>query len=88
MVDRLPDDQSKIFFGAWVTLEDEEGNEKTYRIVGPDEFNITQQKLSMDSPLAKALLGKRLDDEIVLRKPDGEEVFYITRIEYKDVEST
>ncbi len=88
VVDRLPDDQSKIFFGAWVTLEDEEGNEKTYRIVGPDEFNITQQKLSMDSPLAKALLGKRLDDEIVLRKPDGEEVFYITRIEYKDVEST
>lgn len=75
VVDRLPDDQSKIFFGAWVTLEDEEGNEKTYRIVGPDEFNITQQKLSMDSPLAKALLGKRLDDEIVLRKPDGEEVF-------------
>lgn len=88
VVDRLPDDQSKIFFGAWVTLEDEEGNEKTYRIVGPDEFNITQQKLSMDAPLAKALLGKRLDDEIVLRKPDGEEVFYITRIEYKDVEST
>lgn len=88
VVDRLPADQSKIFFGAWVTLEDEEGNEKTYRIVGPDEFNITQQKLSMDSPLAKALLGKRLDDEIVLRKPDGEEVFYITRIEYKDVEST
>ena len=88
VVDRLPDDQSKIFFSAWVTLEDEEGNEKTYRIVGPDEFNITQQKLSMDSPLAKALLGKRLDDEIVLRKPDGEEVFYIIRIEYKDVEST
>jgi transcription elongation factor GreB len=88
VVDRLPDDQSKIFFGAWVTLEDDEGNEKTYRIVGPDEFNITQQKLSMDSPLAKALLGKRLDDEIVLRKPDGEEVFYITKIEYKDVAST
>lgn len=85
VVDRLPDDHSKIFFGAWVTLEDEEGNEKTYRIVGPDEFNITQQKLSMDSPLAKALLGKRLDDEIVLRKPDGEEVLYITRIEYKNL---
>ena len=85
VVDRLPDDQSKVFFGAWVTLEDEEGNEKTYRIVGPDEFDINQHKLSMDSPLAKALLGKRLDDEIVLRKPDGEEVLYITNIEYKNV---
>ena len=83
VVDRLPDDQSKIFFGAWVTLEDEEGNEKTYQIVGPDEFNVAERKLSMDSPLAKAMLGKRLDDEIVLRKPEGEEFFYITKIEYR-----
>lgn len=83
VVDRLPDDQSKIFFGAWVTLEDEKGNEKTYQIVGPDEFNVAERKLSMDSPLAKAMLGKRLDDEIVLRKPEGEEFFYITKIEYR-----
>ena len=83
VVDRLPDDRSKVFFGAWVTLEDEDGNEKTYQIVGPDEFDVVRQKLSMDSPLAKAMLGKRLDDEIVLRKPEGEEVFYITAIDYK-----
>lgn len=83
MVDRLPDDKTKVFFGAWVTLEDEAGNEKTYQIVGPDEFNIALQKLSMDSPLAKSLLGKRLDDEIVLRKPEGEEIYYISKIEYK-----
>ncbi len=83
VVDRLPEDQSKVFFGAWVTLEDEDGNEKTYQIVGPDEFNVAEQKLSMDSPLAKAMLGKRLDDEIMLKKPEGEEFFYITRIEYK-----
>ncbi len=83
IVDRLPDDKNKVFFGAWVTLEDDEGNEKTYRIVGPDEFDLNQQKLSMDSPLAKAMLGKRLDDEIVLKKPDSEEIFYIVKIEYK-----
>ena len=83
VVDRLPDDKTKVFFGAWITLEDDDGNEKTYQIVGPDEFDIAQQKLSMDSPLAKMLLGKRLDDEIVLRKPEGEETFYITKIEYK-----
>jgi transcription elongation factor GreB len=84
IVDRLPDDKNKVFFGAWVTLEDDEGNEKTYRIVGPDEFDLNQQKLSMDSPLAKAMLGKRLDDEIVLKKPDSEEIFYIVKIEYKN----
>jgi transcription elongation factor GreB len=84
VVDRLPDDKNKVFFGAWVTLEDEVGNEKTYRIVGPDEFDISQQKLSMDSPLAKAMMGKRLDDEIVLKKPEGEEFFYVVKIEYRD----
>lgn len=83
VVDRLPEDQSKVFFGAWVTVEDGDGNEKTYQIVGPDEFNVIQQKLSMDSPLARAMMGKRIDDEIVLKKPEGEECFYITGIEYK-----
>ena len=84
IVDRLPDDKTRIFFGAWVTLEDENGDEKTWQIVGPDEFDLSQQKLSMDSPLARAMLKKQVDDEIVLRKPEGEEVYYITRIEYRD----
>jgi transcription elongation factor GreB len=84
VVDRLPDDKNKVFFGAWVTLEDDNGSQKTYRIVGPDEFDLNQQKLSMDSPLAKAMLGKRLDDEIILKKPEGEEFFYIVKIEYRD----
>ena len=83
VVDRLPEDQSKVFFGAWVTLEDEDGEEQTYQIVGPDEFNVAERKLSMDSPLAKAMMSKRLDDEIVLRKPEGEELYYITAIAYK-----
>jgi transcription elongation factor GreB len=83
VVDRLPEDQSKVFFGAWVTLEDDDGNEKTYQIVGPDEFDVARHKLSMDAPLARAMMGKRVDDEIVLKKPEGEEFLYITRIEYK-----
>lgn len=83
VVDRLPEDQSKVFFGAWVTLEDDDGNENTYQIVGPDEFDVAQKKLSMDAPLARAMMGKRLDDEIVLKKPEGEEFFYITKIEYR-----
>lgn len=83
VVDRLPDDRSKIFFGAWVTLEDDDGHEQTYQIVGPDEFDVARQKLSMDSPLARAMMGKRLEDEIILKKPEGEEFFYITKIEYK-----
>ncbi len=84
VVDRLPEDQSRVFFGAWVTLEDEDGNEHLWQIVGPDEFDVSQRKLSMDSPLAKAMLRKQLDDEIVLRKPEGEEIYYITAIEYRD----
>ena len=61
VVDRAPDDPSKVYFGAWVDLEDEHGEEVSWRIVGPDEFDLAAGKLSMDSPLARALLGKRLD---------------------------
>lgn len=83
IVDRLPEDQNRVFFGAWVTLENEDGEEQTWQIVGPDEFDVSKQKLSMDSPLAKVMLRKQVDDEIVLKKPEGEELYYITRIEYR-----
>jgi transcription elongation factor GreB len=82
VVDRPPDDPSRIFFGAWVTLEDEDGEEKRWRIVGPDEFDLSAGKLSMDSPMARALLGKGLDDEITVNSPSGEQVYYVTGIDY------
>ena len=82
VVQRMPDDTDKIFFGAWVTLEDENGDERQWRIVGPDEFDLSLGKLSMDSPLARALLGKRLDDEIRVHSPSGEQVYYVTGISY------
>ncbi|WP_049721250.1 transcription elongation factor GreB [Gilvimarinus polysaccharolyticus] len=83
IVDRLPSDQSRVLFGAWVTLEDDDGVERCYQIVGPDEFNINEGKISMDSPLAQAMLKKQVDDEVMVRSADNEKNYYISAIEYK-----
>lgn len=82
VVEELPADRDRVFFGAWVTVEDETGERQTYRIVGPDEFDLSQRKLSMDSPLARALLGKRIDDDIVFNSPSGERELYIAAVSY------
>ncbi|KAA1192748.1 transcription elongation factor GreB [Pseudohalioglobus sediminis] len=82
VVARPPDDTSRIRFGAWVTLEDTGGEEKRWRIVGPDEFDLRAGRLSMDSPMARAMLGKGVDDEVVVHSPAGEQVFYIVDISY------
>lgn len=82
VVSALPADQTKIYFGAWVTVEDEAGSEHTYRIVGPDEFDLTAGKVSMDAPLARALLGKCQDDDVVLRTPAGVQELYIVNVRY------
>ena len=87
VVQRIPDDTDKIFFGAWVTLEDAIGGEKLWRVVGPDEFDLSLGKLSMDSPLARALLGKRLDDEIRVHSPSGEQIYFVTDIRYGESEN-
>ena len=83
VVSRPPDDQQRVFFGAWVTLEDDDGTEVRYRVVGPDEFDLKLDKLSMDSPLARSMLGKRLDDQVVVHSPDGEKLWYVTAINYE-----
>ncbi len=82
VVDRTPDDREKVFFGAWVTLEDENGKEVKYRIVGPDEFNVKEGLISMDSPVARALIGKRLDDEIEIQQMEEWVTYYIVQINY------
>ncbi len=82
VVDHIPEDQDQVYFGAFVTLEDEDGEEVEYRIVGPDEFNIDDGKLSMDSPLGKAILGKRVEDEINFSSPKGMRVLFISKIRY------
>jgi transcription elongation factor GreB len=82
VIDRPPDNTDKIYFGAWVSLEDEAGEERRWRIVGPDEFDLGQGLLSMDSPMARSLLGKGVDDEITVHSPSGEKTYYVTAIRY------
>ncbi|MES2818991.1 MAG: transcription elongation factor GreB [Pseudomonadota bacterium] len=81
-VSEHPSDPHKVYFGAWVTLEDEDGIEVRYRIVGPDELDLRQQLISIDSPLARALLGKALDAEVRVQAPTGEKCWYIVAIDY------
>lgn len=84
IVDRIPDDQSRVFFGAWITLLNNQDEEKTVRIVGADEFNISKGWISLNSPMAKALLGKRLDAEVVIETPAGTEHYEIVNIFYSE----
>ena len=81
----LPGDQGAIFFGAWVRLEDEDGNETTYRIAGPDEFDLDKGFISMDSPMAKALMKKRVDDEVSVHTPKGDKLYYVSEISYSEI---
>jgi len=82
-VDRLPDDTSKVFFGAWVELEDSGGNLFRYRIVGPDEFDLKKGFISIDSPMAKALLRKTEGEEVVVNRPQGTDTFVVISIRYE-----
>lgn len=82
IVDQPPADRSKVFFGASVELEDEDGESQTLRIVGPDEIEPKLQHISIDSPMARALLGKTLDDEVVVQAPSGERSYYVVAIGY------
>lgn len=86
VVNRVPDDQHKIYFGAWVRLEDNSGQEYIYRIIGPDEFDPSLGYISMDSPMGKALIGKSLDDEFTLMLPEGEAEYVITEVSYDRIE--
>ncbi|WP_341706219.1 transcription elongation factor GreB [Halopseudomonas sp.] len=82
VVDRPPGDPSRIYFSAWVELEDEDGEVMVVRIVGPDEINPKLQHISIDSPMARALLGKSLDDEVAVQAPGGERLYWVTSIRY------
>lgn len=79
----LPQDTSRVYFGAWVTLEDAQGHDRTLRIVGSDETDPKQGWISLRAPMAKALLGRRLDDEISVQLPGGREHYVIVEIDYR-----
>ena len=71
-----------MFFGAWVTLEDADGKESEHRIVGPDEFDMAEGYISMDAPLARAMMRRALDDEFTVELPGGARTFCIVDIRY------
>jgi transcription elongation factor GreB len=83
IVTEPPTDPSRAFFGAYVTLEDEDGEEVTYRIVGPDESNVEKGWISMEAPVAKALFGKREGDEVMVRRPKGDITYTIAGVRYE-----
>jgi transcription elongation factor GreB len=82
IVDQQPSDPHRVFFGAWITLEASDGESRSHRIVGPDEFDMDPRYISLDAPLGRALLGKRLDDDITLQLADGQQTLTITAIRY------
>ncbi len=82
VVDQPPSDPRVVFFGAWVELEDEAGVRVRHRLVGPDEFDLAPGYLSMDSPLGRALMRRRLDDEFSVETPAGKRTLVVVGIEY------
>jgi transcription elongation factor GreB len=82
IVDRLPDDKSRIYFGATVELEDETGVTHRYRLVGPDELDGGAGYISIDSPMARALLKKRADDEVQITVHGVARRYVIVSVEY------
>lgn len=82
VVDYHPDQAGKVFFGAWVDVENEEGKQLRFRIVGYDEIFDRKDYISIDSPMARALLGKQVDDEAAVRTDAGTVIWFINAIEY------
>jgi transcription elongation factor GreB len=83
IVDQPPADPERVFFGAWVELEAEDGTRRRYRIVGPDEFDMAPGYISMDSPLGRALLRRRIEEEVTVETPVGSRLYLIVAIEYE-----
>lgn len=89
IVDYSPEQDGKVYFGAWVEIENEEGEQKTLRIVGIDEiYDHHPQHISIESPMARALLGKEIDDEIEVHTPSGKKLWYINTIRYEKTENS
>ena len=83
IVEDKPRDPSKVFFAAWVTVEDEDSGDKyQYRLVGSDEIDSALNWISIDSPIARALVGKSIDDQVIVKTPAGERRLVITAIKY------
>jgi len=86
IVDYSPQQEGKVFFGAWVEIENEEKERKRIRIVGEDEiYSHNKDYISIDSPMAKALLKKKVDDEAIVFTPEGPKTWFVNAISYEDI---
>jgi transcription elongation factor GreB len=85
IVEQPPSDLRRVFFGARITLTTEAGVQLRYRIVGPDEFDMAADYISMDAPLARALLGRGVDDEVTLELAAGTQRYTIVAVDYSDI---
>src|SRR6218665_348147 len=84
VVDAKPTDASRIYFGAWVEVEDADSGEVlALRIVGPDETDAALGWISIDAPMARALLKKAVDDEVTVERPAGKGIFYVLSVSYE-----
>jgi transcription elongation factor GreB len=85
VVEQPPSDRRRVFFGARITLETEDGQRLRYRLVGPDELDMASDYISMDAPLGKSLLGRRLDEEVALELATGIQRYTIVAIDYTEI---
>ncbi|GAA5645499.1 hypothetical protein VPR01S_04_02740 [Vibrio proteolyticus NBRC 13287] len=85
VVDYSPQQEGQVFFGAWVEIENDAGERMQFRIVGPDEiYGDAKGYISIDSPMARAILKKAVDDEFTVRTPDGEKEWFVNSIRYQE----
>jgi len=82
IVNYAPEQEGRVFFGAWVEIENDAGETKRFRIVGYDEIFERKDYISIDSPMARGLLKKEVGDEVLVKTPAGEAYWYINAIEY------
>ena len=82
VVDRKPAHADKVYFGAWIELEDDDEELYRYRIVGEDEIDLKRGYISVDAPLARGLMGKALEEEVEVMLPKGLETYYVIAIAY------
>ncbi|MGB5446205.1 MAG: transcription elongation factor GreB [Psychromonas sp.] len=84
VIDYSPQQEGKVFFGASVEIENEQGEVLTFKIVGPDEIYDTKNYVSIDSPMARAMLKKQVDDDFIVQTPNGAKEWFVNKIEYLD----